>query len=174
MKCATILGNAPSEVERLLKSAAPAVRKNLADMRQLIKDFELGQVRNFAPSAESSGPAPMDVGAIGRSEVKCNHCGKKGHTKAECFHVIGFPTPGGKAGSKGKLSQKGKRKGKFDKGKSKESIISNKILMLATQKSFTSVHIVNGDRGDFGGISAAILLNDTAQILSTLKMGSSS
>ena len=60
-----------------------------------------------------------------------------------------------------------------DKGKSRESIISNKILLPSTQKSFTSAHIVNGDRGDFGGFSAAILLNDTAQILSTLKKGSS-
>jgi len=113
LKCATILGFGPKPIEQMLRAANREVRKDHARMRQGITDFLLGQgAHSYVPRVQG-GDDPMQVDAVvaavaqlGKGEP-CEKCGKPGHTKATCWHVIGFPPgKGGKGDQKGAKSSK--------------------------------------------------------------------
>ena len=69
IRCATILGDAPKEVEAHLRASPPEVRRNFALMRAAIRAYLIGRrsASIYAPAAPVSadtGPTPMDVSMV--------------------------------------------------------------------------------------------------------------
>ena len=114
IKCATVLGYAPKEIEMHLRHGPADVRRSYALMRGSVREFILGGKASesyapLAPTTSGLGAATdMDVGAVTQPPT-CDLCKKVGHTAETCWF---------KAGSKGKGKGKGKGKkgGKGGKG----------------------------------------------------------
>eukprot|EP00971_Amphidinium_carterae_P177772 3526078-Amphidinium_carterae.2 len=120
IKCATVLGYAPTKVKTVLSAAPHRYREDFQLMKEMLRDnFLRTQDRSYVPTAPpmaaGSGDDPMDVGSIGWDKPKCNSCGRLGHLAKDCWHKDskkGKGDWGGKNNSKDKGGKgDGSRKG---------------------------------------------------------------
>ena len=118
MKCATVLGWAPRNVEEMLRSSSSSVRHDYAAMKAAIREHAVGRrgASAYVPHVDKHtgghGSTAMEVDAVQLEKPKCTNCGKLGHVREQCW-----AKGGGKAKGSGKDGGKD-GKGKGSKGQS--------------------------------------------------------